>query len=194
MRRVIAHVGRRARQLLVGAVLAALAPASPALANPIEATRGAVQVQPSGTSTTVEGAAITAKSLSTALYTGWITVGRFSKIALEASLVDADSTIEAVTMVCQTSRSRTTANGAGADLPTITVGAADGLSRTFRWCHMGTNSTCGGTDGVAPGTSIWTWVIDNIPAPYLNCKYDTTGGSVTASIDVITVYASGIVP
>ena len=143
------------------------------------------------------GTVITAQPLTAAVWTAtatgkWINVSDVRAVAFDISFTDANSSCTAVTMVCESSTSGTTANDGGYEIQApaaCSSGACVYEAKT--WCK-GTAAACGFGAGSAPGTRKWTWVVDNVPAGYLNCKFDAPG--TPAAADVVTVVARGLTP
>ena len=170
------------RRLLTFAAVSLFATA--ALAVPIETTRFET--------TSTYGTKIDGLALTSGRYTGWIDTGVVRAVIFDIDFTDANSSCTAVKMVCETSQVATTTNGAGRDYhgPTTCSGGSC-FSEPKTWCD-GTNAACGVGAGSAPGSSAWTWVVDNVPGPWLNCYFTATG--TPAAADVLTVYARGVSP
>jgi hypothetical protein len=126
------------------------------------------------------GAKIDGLGLDSNRWTGWISVSNVRSVAFDIDFTDANSSVTAVTMVCETSRLSSTANDAGRDLHTVSVSAGTITSSVAQWTYT------------TAGSKAWTWTVSNVPAPWLNCEFAATG--TPAAADVITVYARGISP
>ncbi len=166
----------RLRQTVVGVVLGLVC--APAHAEPIEVTRESVERTASGVTSTV-GTVIAGLGLDAARYTGWIKSGRFRAVIFDIDFVGG-GTATGVTMTCQTSRSTSTANGSGRDMHSLSIAAGTATSTPLTWSY---------TTG---DTKSWTWTVDNIPAPYVNCKFDALASGQSG--DTVTVTARGITP
>jgi len=163
------------RQLLltIAATVAAVSLGSVVVATPVEYVRDESAAQDRGTK-------ISGLGLDSARWTGWINTSNMRSIAFDIDFTDANSSVTAVTMVCETSRSSATANDAGRDIHTVSISSGTITSSVATWTY---------TTG---GSKAWTWTVSNIPAGWLNCEFDATG--TPAAADVITVYARGISP
>lgn len=126
------------------------------------------------------GTKINGLALTSARWTGWIDTGIVRAVAFDIAFTDANASVTTVDMVCETSRSATTTNDAGYDLHSQDCAAGACVSYIRSWSYT------------TAGSKSWTWVVDAIPAPWLNCKLSATG--TPAAADVITVYARGLTP
>jgi hypothetical protein len=143
------------------------------------------------------GTVITAKALTSDRYTAtesgrWINVSDVRAVAFDISLTDADSSCTAITMTCEVSTEVVTTNDAGFEYQapmTCSGGACVYVQKT--WCK-GTAAACGLGSGSAPGSRKWTWMVDSIPGPYLNCLFHAAG--TPAGTDLLTVVARGLTP
>lgn len=128
------------------------------------------------------GTVIDGEGLDSAQWTGWIPAHKYRSIAFDFTFTDANDSVTAVTMVCETEADGTTANDSGKELHILYDSATQGTSDSLQ--HTWSNATTNGEE--------WTWTVSNLPAPYLNCKIDATG--TPAAADVVTVVARGITP
>jgi hypothetical protein len=106
---------------------------------------------------------------SSAKYSGWIAVDQQQKVSLELTFTDANDSVTALTTTCQTSDSRTTADGSGFELCSVAVSAGTGTR------------TCPYTETLTTGTAekfTQTWT--NLPHAFINCQYTATGTPAAA--------------
>jgi hypothetical protein len=123
------------------------------------------------------GTKIDDTAINSAAYTGWIRAANVNAVAFDIDYTNSAGT--AVTMTCQTSDVSTTANGSGRDLHVLSISSGTATSTPITWSNA------------VAGNENWTWTVDNVPAPLLNCAFTATGGDGN---DKVTVLARGISP
>lgn len=143
------------------------------------ATRHDTTLSLAGTAT--GGTKLTTQAINAAKYTGWVYVGDVKQFVVEITYVNSAATD--VIMQCHTSLVNTGANGTGAFLPALTrTGTSAAPVETTapaKWVNA------------VSGNETWTWLIDNIPQPFINCNF--TGTSADGN-DTVTVKVSGVSP
>ena len=127
------------------------------------------------------GALISAGSLNTIQYTGWFFVGNMKQAVLAIDYTNDTATV--VTMTCKGALVDTGANGTGFDLMEITKTGTAAVPVFTSAAPTWSNAVTGNED--------WSWVVDNIPLPWLNCAFAGTGAGVD---DVVTVTVLGVSP
>ena len=133
------------------------------------------------------GVKINTLDLTADRWTGWMRVDTKRTVCFDIALVDADSSVTSVDMRCETSRASTTVADAGYDVPVYVSTSAAGVTTSVPSTIRQT-----ATGGGAPGSSLWTWCVTNIPGPFVECLFH--GNGVPAAADTVHVYARGITP
>jgi hypothetical protein len=131
--------------------------------------------------TATGGTKISAQSINAAKYTGWIYVGDVKQLVLAIDYTNSAGT--AVVMACHTALTNTGANGTGYFLPAITRTGTSAAPVETTAPASWSNPVSGDED--------WTWLIDNIPMPFINCNFTATSGDAN---DKVTVYTLGVSP
>jgi hypothetical protein len=141
---------------------------------------GTVEVRKSTATEHDRGEVISALGLDANKWTGWIATNDMRSVVFDITFTDANSSVTAVTMVCESSASSATANDGGFDLHTVSVAAGTITSSVAQWTYT------------TSGSKNWTWTVSNVPGDWLNCEFAATG--TPASIDTVTVVARGVTP
>lgn len=122
---------------------------------------------------------ITAATLASTRYTGWIKVSESRSVVFENAATRAAYTN--VTMQCWTSDNNATANGSGFVVDILsdsgTVGTSDSTQHTWRRTSSSTMS--------------WSWTVANLPHNYVNCGFSAASGGAS---DLLTVKSRGVTP
>lgn len=119
-------------------------------------------------------------------WTGWIYVSTMRSVTFDVDYTvgGAGTAPTGWTARCETSRVNTTLDDAGRDLPAVSTaclaGACTGTIGTMTWQRT------------SAATEAWTFVVDAIPAPYINCLFTCTGAP--DADDTLNVYARGVTP
>jgi hypothetical protein len=119
-------------------------------------------------------------------WTGWIRVPNMRSIVYDVDYTvgGAGTAPTGWTATCETSRLSTTVAGTGRRLPTVATTCAahacTGDMGSMTWAR------------ISAVTEYWTFTVDNIPAPYIECLFTCTGAP--DADDNLTVYARGITP
>lgn len=126
-------------------------------------------------------------SVAATQYTDWILANTQGRVCFDVTLVDADSTITSVDLICYGAQSNAGAVGTGVRQVVYGTVAA-GVTPTVP-SSLSQTATGGG----APGSSSWQWCITQISSAFIMCSF-TGQGAPTALIDTIAVEVRGVTP
>lgn len=127
------------------------------------------------------GNVIAALGLDSNRWTGWIRVQKSEQLVLANTLVDANDSVTAVNMRCETSNDESTANDAGND---VCCRSISGGTATYTCpCSYTVDYTNGGS---------WSWTVEHLAQRWVNCLYSASGSAAAA--DTIDVTVEGKTP
>jgi hypothetical protein len=135
------------------------------------------------------GTKLSAKAGNVPAWTGWIYTGKARAAIFDVTFVDNGAGDgSAITMRCESSSLNTTPADAGFDLHGAVVSCVSPACTCTTSTYPNTWTTP--TPGAAT-TVRWSWTVDNVPAPFLNCYFAITGG---AAAETYTVAVRGVSP
>jgi len=122
------------------------------------------------------GVCVNGLALTAARTTGWIPVHGYRAVTFGAALTDANDSVTAVTMDCETSNVSSTTAGSGYDICVSTTTSAAGTS-TIVCPHLWSVANA--------SADHFNLTVDNLNADYLQCSFAGTG--VPAAADTLIV-------